>query len=161
MPLLALVCACACLRLLALTKHISPCSPTVPAYNLCCQFPFSSFQNALSVPPLGQDSTPLAHAAHLRGMRIAGCGGVDFQICGFSSFRIKKIILPEASEASRGFRRHSGSFRRLWAPGSRGSRLQPWLEPGRSQKHGFQTILDTILETIFQTFWGQVLGLDA
>ena len=108
------------------------------------------------------------------GCRIAGYGGVDVQICcGFSGFRIKKIILPEASEASRGFRRHSGSFRRLWAPGSRGSRLQPWPEPGRSQNHGFQTISETILETIletpgeqdgsknmdFQRIWGSVLEL--
>ena len=45
-------------KMVSLTKHISPCSPTVPAYNLCCQFPFSSFQNALSVPPLGQVSSP-------------------------------------------------------------------------------------------------------
>ena len=40
-------------------------------------------------------STPPAHAAHLRGMRIAGCGVVDsfwisrfleLRICGFSDF---------------------------------------------------------------------------
>ena len=32
---------------------------------------------SLSVPPPGQVSTPPAHTAHLRGMRIAGCGVVD------------------------------------------------------------------------------------
>ena len=79
-----------------------------------------------------------------RGCRIAGYGGVDVQICfGFSDFRIKKIILPEASEASGGFRRPSGGFRRLWAPGDPGS------SPGRSQ--GGAKIMD--LRPFRRPFW--------